>query len=736
MTETSSASTCPDCGTPLPEDSPGELCPSCLMRQALASRTKLEPGREPSSSPPPSPEEMADKFPQFELTECLGRGGMGVVYKARQKSLDRWAAIKILAPELVGEEQFAERFAREAQILASLSHPNIVTVFDYGETDGLYYIVMEFVDGVNLRDLLREGKLEPQQALKIVPPVCEALQYAHDKGIVHRDIKPENLLLDRDGRIKIADFGIAALAGASGERSGTPPYMSPEQGEPSIEVDHRTDIYALGAVLYEMLTGERPGSPLQLPSQKVLLDIRIDDIVLRALNTEPERRYRSADEFRTVVETVAPPPPPPAAPASPVTQKTPSPDASAAKHFDPRLITVSAILMIVLGAVNAVSMVFPILIFPFFGGVIQEFPAQMGLLFLPYFLLTIAASILAIIGGHHMLKRSSRSWAIAGAVASCCLTSFWWPIGIAVGAFALVLLLSNKDAASKTPESADSTDVVPPGPKLSGMAVTGAILQALPWALILPVLGSGGLPTPVRVLLLLLLFPIPGGILGWIAAGKIRASEGQLKGMGFAIFAAIPTVALLAIALLSAAAGGLVGLVFFLDPLGPDQLTLSISGTVVTLTGLAVLWMILGTCYRRLKGKPAPTRRLRRWLTASILIILWIAIGALFWLQRPQQLDSWLSLDSDDQQHLAMGSTWRRTAVFGDDRLTFRFVVQGKGGTIQEKREIPVPVDQLAKDYRVAPASDYFFGDKGNIQWSESSVEFQIEDLTLHKIAF
>ena len=165
---------------------------------------------------PPSPEEIADKFPQFEITECLGRGGMGVVYKVRQKSLDRWVAIKILPPERIAEGRFAERFTREAATLAKLSHPNIVTIHDFGETGGLFYIVMEYVDGANLRDLLREGKLDPKQALAIVPPICEALQYAHDKGIVHRDIKPENLLLDRDGRIKIADFGIAKLIECTG----------------------------------------------------------------------------------------------------------------------------------------------------------------------------------------------------------------------------------------------------------------------------------------------------------------------------------------------------------------------------------------------------------------------------------------------------------------------------------------------------------------------------------------
>ena len=166
---------------------------------------------------------------------------------------------------------------------------------------------MEFVDGVNLRDLLRDGKLEPEQALAIVPPICEALQYAHDKGIVHRDIKPENLLLDREGRVKIADFGIAALMGADGEFAGTPPYMAPEQTGTTGEVDHRADIYALGVVLYEMLTGERPGKDFAAPSKKVQIDVRLDEMVLRALEKNPELRYQTAGEFRTVVETVSSP---------------------------------------------------------------------------------------------------------------------------------------------------------------------------------------------------------------------------------------------------------------------------------------------------------------------------------------------------------------------------------------------------------------------------------------------
>lgn len=314
---THSSRNCPECGAQLTQESPQSLCPACLMRQAFASRTVIG-GHDAGMLPPvPTPEEIAGKFPQFDILECLGRGGMGVVYKARQKSLNRIVAIKVLSPEKGHEARFAERFAREAELLAQLNHPHIVTIHDFGESDGLFYLVMEYVDGVNLRDLLRDGKVEPQQALSIVPPICEALQYAHGKGIVHRDIKPENLLLDREGRIKIADFGIASLIGSSGEISGTPPYMAPEQEDRSKTTDHRADIYALGVVLYEMLTGERPGRHLIAPSRRVSVDVRIDEMVLRALENEPERRYQTAEEFRTIVETLnapqaVPPPLPPA----------------------------------------------------------------------------------------------------------------------------------------------------------------------------------------------------------------------------------------------------------------------------------------------------------------------------------------------------------------------------------------------------------------------------------------
>jgi serine/threonine protein kinase len=277
--------------------------------------TQPSPPATPSGFVPPTAEALAERFPQLEILELIGRGGMGAVYKARQKELDRLVAVKILPPEVSADPAFAERFTREARALARLSHPNIVAVYDFGRTgDGQFYFVMEYVDGVNLRQAIQSGGMTPKEALAIVPQICDALQFAHDEGIVHRDIKPENILVDKRGRVKIADFGLAKLLGhVPGDVSltgtqqvmGTLRYMAPEQMEGTKAVDHRADIYSLGVVFYELLTGELPIGRFAPPSKKVEIDVRLDEVVLRALEKEPEQRYQHASEVKTEVELIS-----------------------------------------------------------------------------------------------------------------------------------------------------------------------------------------------------------------------------------------------------------------------------------------------------------------------------------------------------------------------------------------------------------------------------------------------
>ncbi|MCL4179076.1 MAG: protein kinase [Verrucomicrobia bacterium] len=308
---------CPKCGRPIPREAREGLCPGCAL---AAVATPTEAGLPPESRPPPPAREtVAAALPQFEILELIGQGGMGSVFKARQPQLNRLVALKILPTDPARDPKFSERFLREAQALARLNHPNIVAIHDSGEAGGFLYLVMEYVDGASLRQLLRERRLQPEEALAIVPRICEALQFAHDQGVVHRDIKPENVLLDRQGRVKIADFGIAKLVDTDEPRPalteefsviGTPHYMAPEQIERPRLVDHRADIYSLGVVFYEMLTGELPLGKFPPPSRKVQLDVRLDEVVLRSLEKEPERRYQHASEVRSDVETIALTPPP------------------------------------------------------------------------------------------------------------------------------------------------------------------------------------------------------------------------------------------------------------------------------------------------------------------------------------------------------------------------------------------------------------------------------------------
>ena len=309
---------CPNCQSAVPSDAPEGVCPACALRAGFDlgdgsdSPTRTSPVRD---APPLPAEELARRLPELERFELIGQGGMGAVYRARHRKLDRDVAVKVLDSSLSYNAAFAERFAREARTMAHLDHSNIVRVYDFDHRDDVYYLVMEYVDGVNLRQTIEADGLEPAQALALVPQICEALQYAHDQGVVHRDIKPENILLDKNGKVKIADFGLAKLVGGGGARRltrteqimGTPNYMAPEQIENTGEVDHRADIYSLGVVFYELLTGGLPVGRFPPPSDTPHVDARLDDVVLRTLEKEPDLRYQQASELRSEVVSLSDP---------------------------------------------------------------------------------------------------------------------------------------------------------------------------------------------------------------------------------------------------------------------------------------------------------------------------------------------------------------------------------------------------------------------------------------------
>jgi len=235
---------------------------------------------------------------------------MGAVYEMHQPELDRTVAVKLLPIEASLDEHLVERFRREARTLAKLRHPGIVALFESGITSaGHFYFVMEHVNGNPLSQWIAEGRLEAPKAIEIVRQVCEALAYAHAQGVIHRDIKPSNILLDEQGHAKVADFGLARLdhnetaSGAlsmsrTGQFMGTPAYAAPEQVKDAAHVDHRADIYALGVLLYEMLTGDLPRGVFQPPSRKTNAASHLDDVVRRAMQERPEDRYQAAEELR------------------------------------------------------------------------------------------------------------------------------------------------------------------------------------------------------------------------------------------------------------------------------------------------------------------------------------------------------------------------------------------------------------------------------------------------------
>jgi len=314
------ATECPTCRHPIPADAPAGLCPKCLVDQALGndlgnSILAETTGIFPISADVPTAAEVDRLVPDLDVLELIGHGGMGVVYLARQPNLDRKVALKLLSPRFVADPTFAERFGREARSLARLSHPNVVGIHDSGRVGDHYYLVMEYVEGTSLRELMGAEPLTPTQAIDVTRQVCQALQFAHTSGVVHRDVKPENVLVGEDGRVRLADFGLAKLVDAplneasltlTKQVMGTPHYMAPEAVRSgSSEADPRGDVYAVGVMLYESLTGRLPLGRFQAPSELGFGDSRLDRVVLRALEADPAMRFSSAGDMDRSLEALA-----------------------------------------------------------------------------------------------------------------------------------------------------------------------------------------------------------------------------------------------------------------------------------------------------------------------------------------------------------------------------------------------------------------------------------------------
>jgi tRNA A-37 threonylcarbamoyl transferase component Bud32 len=415
---------CPKCAAIIPDEAPGGLCPKCALEGAATVSNTPSGGRHIT---PPGIAEIAPHFPELEILELIGAGGMGAVYKARQPQLDRYVALKILSHDLAGDPAFVERFNREARVLARLSHPNIVGIHDFGTAGPYCFLTMELVDGVNLRQAMQAGRFTPSEALAMVQHLCSALAYAHAEGILHRDIKPENILIDSKGRVKIADFGIAKLVGEDrgqdftltlqGLVLGSPHYMAPEQIETPGDVDQRADIYSLGVVLYEMLTGGLPLGRFALPSEKAAMDARIDHIVMRTLEKEREARYQSAGEVGTEVEALG------KSPAPIRSGRTPAVVGSGVAQFSllsPILTGLSLVLATVLVAINISVNA-------------SRMPGQAPYIITgtPMFLFGLPAAITGIIGfilGARALAEIRRSGGVKTGLGSAIFAITAWPI--------------------------------------------------------------------------------------------------------------------------------------------------------------------------------------------------------------------------------------------------------------------------------------------------------------------
>ncbi len=253
----------------------------------------------------PSLEVLAGLLPAYEFDSFIAQGGMGAVYKARQKALDRDVAIKVLPRELGADPAFHQSFETEAKAMARLNHPNLIGVYDSGDIDGMLYIVMEYVNGKSLYHSAYNLAVDPEQAATLVKGICDGLAHAHENGVIHRDIKPANILLNEKVVPKIGDFGLARPADADspGLIMGTPGYTAPEIYDNPEHFDVKTDIYAVGVILYELLTGHKPeDEDMQPPSTIVACDKKLDAIWQKSTDPDPARRYNSAEEMAKDLE--------------------------------------------------------------------------------------------------------------------------------------------------------------------------------------------------------------------------------------------------------------------------------------------------------------------------------------------------------------------------------------------------------------------------------------------------
>ncbi len=256
---------------------------------------------------PPSPEELNQHFPGHEIIRFIAKGGMGAVYLAKQTSLDRKVCIKILPKEFAQDKNYLASFETEAKSLARLNHGNLVGIYDFGRIDDMLFIIMEYVPGKNLYELASGKAVDQLQAAKIIAEICHGLAHAHEVGTLHRDIKPANILIDSEAQPKVVDFGLAKPLGekqTSGVIFGTEHYTAPEVVNHPDKVDQRSDIYSVGVMLYELLTGHVPEEPFIAASEDNDTDRRFDSIIYKSAHPDPSKRYKSAKKMAEDLEDI------------------------------------------------------------------------------------------------------------------------------------------------------------------------------------------------------------------------------------------------------------------------------------------------------------------------------------------------------------------------------------------------------------------------------------------------